>query len=79
MNNGDSPAFPFPAPIQAGVPIAFDEVQGLTKREWFAGMAMQGILANPQIIEGMGDAERKFEDGARFSFRWADAMLKEGE
>jgi hypothetical protein len=28
--------------------VFFDEAgMGLTKREWFAGMALQGLLANP--------------------------------
>ena len=33
MKNADSPAFPNPS------------FRGLTKREYFAGMAMQGVLA----------------------------------
>ena len=42
---------------------------GLTKREWFAGMAMNGMLSRigmPEI------------DMARWAFEYADAMLKEG-
>jgi hypothetical protein len=39
-NNYDSPAFPIVEPDLSGV-IA----SGLTKREWFAGMALQGLLA----------------------------------
>ncbi len=50
---------------------------GLTQRQWFAGKAMQGILANPEVIEGLGDVERKYADVAKQSFRHADAMLKE--
>lgn len=40
MNNGDKEAFP----------LAFYDdqrgVSGLSKREWFAGMALAGLLAN---------------------------------
>jgi hypothetical protein len=40
----------------------------LSKREWFAGMALQGMLANGVYD---GELERK-------AFELADAMLKEG-
>lgn len=56
------PAFP----INLGIARAY----GLTKREWFAGMALQGMLVN-------GDG-KKTEDLAVWSFGCADAMLKEG-
>lgn len=38
MKNADEPAFPIQDNILE---------KGLTKREYFAAMAMQGILANP--------------------------------
>ena len=40
MNNSDMPAMP------AG-DILYHHQRGLTKREHFAAMAMQGILSNP--------------------------------
>lgn len=42
-------------------------IEGLTKREWFAGMALQGILAR-------GYAE-KIDDLCYVAYRYADAML----
>lgn len=78
MNNGDMPAIPcddivrrddngnlYGAPISSG---------GLTKREHFAAMAMQGLLVN------MGRNE--FNDSGAVSseaVKQADALLKELE
>lgn len=43
MNNGESPAFVIPK--DRG--LDRNEKNGLTKREYFAAMAMQGICAAP--------------------------------
>lgn len=45
---------------------------GLTKREWFAGMALQGLLANPSTI-------LKQADIPELSFEYADAMIRQGK
>lgn len=48
---------------------------GLTKREYFAAMSMQGILSNPDtIMEFWPDRVDSVADG---SVRLADALLKE--
>ena len=47
-------------------------VWGLTKREWFAGMALQGLLANPSTI-------LKQADIPELSFEYADAMILAGK
>lgn len=44
---------------------------GLTKREWFAGQALAGMLANSELT---GDASEYVE----WSYEYADAMLAEG-
>lgn len=44
-------------------------VGGLSIRDWFAGMAMQGIAA----MGGMANEE----DTAKFAYGLADAMIKE--
>lgn len=44
---------------------------GLTKREYFAAKAMQGILSDPQ------SNERKMEDIARYSVKCADLLIIE--
>ncbi len=46
---------------------------GLTKRELFAAMAMQGVLANP--VEHLASAPR--EDIAGWAVEFADALLDE--
>lgn len=38
----------------SGYTSAYGGCPGLTKAEWFAGMALQGILANPNF-NGTGD------------------------
>lgn len=46
---------------------------GLTKREWFAGMVMQGLMANPTLND---ETARGYATRAR---GMANAMLKELE
>ena len=51
---------------------------GLTKREWFAGMAMQGILANPKTKVGEDDIIwGRMQKISEVAYLAADAMLKE--
>lgn len=53
-----------------------DEVNiGLTKREYFAGLALQGLLAS--MTESNWNTEEKTL--AEFSVRLADALLKQLE
>jgi len=56
--NGQSTAFPT------------DIDDGLTKREWFAGMALQGLLGNADLYV---DIESKVPEAIDF----ADAILKQ--
>lgn len=65
MNNGDEPAFPVVSPLG-------ESYSGLTRRDWFAGMAMQGILAH---YGHQGSSEKL----AEYAFEHADAMLKAQE
>jgi hypothetical protein len=44
--------------------------KGMSLRDWFAGMAMQGLLSNPEVI----DPDMK--DLATDSFAVADAMIE---
>jgi hypothetical protein len=59
MKNSDMPAMPIFG--EDGMPTAHDEdapnefMTGLTKLEHFAGLAMQGILANPKFIDVFDD------------------------
>lgn len=68
MNNSDAPAYP--DNWDAKLP-------GLTKREYFAAMAMQGLSARP-YRSGYDDEARARTD-ARRAVLAADALLKELE
>ena len=63
----DLPAFPIPGPLFA---------TGLTKRELFAAMAMQGLLSNYAACceAGFQDQRGDFES---FAIARADALLAE--
>lgn len=70
MTDANSPAFPHPSGAHG--------CDGLTKREWFAGMAMQAICAGRWVInipEGMSVENA----AAILSFVLADDMLAESE
>lgn len=57
--------------IENGKQEAFNEHCGITKREWFAGLAMQGIIAN--------DGPLPITELSILSYKIADEMLKGGE
>ena len=69
MKNADKPINP--------IPEHFDKYQneniGLTKREYFAGLAMQGILANSSLNN------LKEETVAEISVLCADKLLEQLE
>tara|TARA_R110000796_G_scaffold87170_1_gene188314 strand:+ start:258 stop:539 length:282 start_codon:yes stop_codon:yes gene_type:complete len=87
MNNSDMPAMP--QPIASHIDEVIDtkeycpENAGLTKREHFAGLAMQGILANSggaiqaNSQSGFGWCNCDDEQMAKLSLDCADALLAE--
>lgn len=71
MKKGDEPAFPIS--IDTG-----DRVKGfygLTKRQWLAGMAMQGMLANERQVSFFETTGNAAKAVAELSFEIADAMI----
>jgi hypothetical protein len=75
MKNGNKPAYP-----QKKEFIDVDET-GLTKREYFAAMAMQGLLSNSKLwanIERVEDVGM-YEWFALQSKQYADELLKQLE
>jgi hypothetical protein len=73
MENKHRSAFPRPKQV-LGSGEDYHEIpasEGLTKREWFAGMALQGLLSATQYNEKHSAAKRAVET--------ADAILKQLE
>lgn len=50
-----------------------DKNRGITTRDWFAGMAMMGILSNIEQYT----SKYQTEDVARLAYNQADEMVKE--
>lgn len=74
----ESRAYPHIGSVE--VPV-YKTTGGLTKREWFAGMTLQGILAGDGSgLNKIGASFEYTEDGvAKVCHQMADAMLKAGE
>jgi hypothetical protein len=72
------PAFPVSEEetdrIDEGVKI----YSGLTKREYFAAKAMQGLITNPKIIRPDFEEEEKsgMEDFSEIAVKYADGLIK---
>jgi len=68
--NDGGPAMPVSDPMGRDI--------GLTKRDWFAGMALPGIISETYInLASTSDADRDMiESVARHAYELADAMLK---
>jgi hypothetical protein len=73
MKNGKESAYPSEKWIDGGHPM-LDNVKiktaGLTKREYFAGLAMQGLMSNSKVI--INDI-----DNMSACVRIADELLKQ--
>lgn len=70
--NGGGPAFPqHLSTLVSHEWLEKEGQQGMTLRDWFAGMALQGMVAGSQ---GLVITHGEF---AKQSYRLADAMLKE--
>jgi hypothetical protein len=52
-------------------------MQHMTLRDWFAGIAMQGILCNCSLVDTHDTHAQEWV--ARHAYEQADIMLKEGE
>jgi len=55
----------------------FSPSTGMSLRQWYAGMAMQGLLSNPTI--GLEPTTDTIPAVVKQSFNIADAMLSEGK
>lgn len=60
-------------------------ISGLSKREWFAGMALQGYLSNPTSFGPPVPESDKYNPrlvadvSANFAYMLADAMIRAGK
>lgn len=78
MNNGKNAAYPVPHIIDGNWMInPPSNYCGLTKRELFAAIAMQGLCANPETYAAESNASE--DEIARWSVQQADALLAELE
>jgi hypothetical protein len=85
MKNADKPVYPVHGGYDGDDPRNHTIGGGLTKREYFAAMAMQGILANPtETRENKSLLQAKLIDSSletvcKQSIRYADELLKQLE
>ena len=84
MNNGDMSAMPTTAQCERCNSTHYKDEQtaGLTKREHFAGLAMQGLLSNPilsQILRAGGaeDDDNIHTSASKTAIHIANALLAE--
>jgi hypothetical protein len=73
MDNSKRPAYPNACASWLDDDQEF-EISGLTKREYFAAMAMQGILANSPDWDNQ---EKHHEMVAKMSIGYANELLKQ--
>ena len=52
-------------------------IEGITKREYFASMALQGLLANPFYTQGKYDTAKHIAGLPAVAVGMADRLLKE--
>ena len=75
----DKPAFPITNDIALGIVVDREvSPEGMTLREYYAGLAMQGLLSDPDLGQGMkkGDFLKWL---ATYSVESADALIGELE
>lgn len=75
MKDNDIPAFPGQQRLEANMNWNQTWEPGMTLRQWYAGLAMQKLVAQKWEEK----EELTFGDVAQEAFRYADAMLKKAE
>ena len=83
MKNADKPIYPtleldYTESIIQGRNVFFNQEFGLTKREYFAGLAMQGMISNPNIVRPK-ESDKEFKDFSERAIKYADELLKQLE
>ena len=75
MKNADKPINPV---LTQSPSLQNDTSLGLTKREYFAGLAMQGMISNPNIVRPK-ESDKEFKDFSERAIKYADELLKQLE
>ena len=70
--NYGGPAFPFAATDPSNVNM---QAQGMTLRDWFAGMALQGMLSYHNAERGDFHTNGTPIFAALFAYKLADSMI----
>ena len=81
MENGKQPAYPV-IELNEEYGVELNETLGLTKREYFAGLAMQGLMSNSEFIKGGSfdfESRKTAERVSRIATKVADELLKQIE
>lgn len=85
-SNDGGPAFPSGPQklmhIAEGVPPALIGHYGMSLRDWYAGMALQGLLSNshPNVVKAFAKISEIADDAfAESAYAFADAMIKQRE
>lgn len=76
MSEIDSGGAAFPTDGESQVATHLWHFSGLTKREWFAGMALQVITKNISLEDFVSLQPQELADGA---FKIADSMIRAGK
>ncbi len=81
MENGDNPVYPILGDLLDRCGQVNFNPFGLTKREYFAGFALQGLLSNPALINLNLNPKDSMKDTVvvEYSIRVADELLKQLE
>lgn len=77
MTNANESAFSRPASDRSHHSTAIDETNGLTKREYFAAMALQGILASESDSHYTFPTYKRDENGKRLCDEDGDWVVDE--
>lgn len=69
------PAFPYSALCPEG-PVVYKDNEGMSLLDWFAGKALEGIMANPDVLRIINKLGGTHAD---FCYNAAEMMLDERE
>lgn len=76
INNDGGPAYP--VSVGTGPLSANFSSPGMSLRDWYVGLAMQGLLSNPNIIRPKDHTDKQGHARmAKACFVYADSMISE--